>query len=792
MQKSFYKKILTSTTSGILFLGVSIFFIGGILQASAEETPVMLQDVAPLTSSSPESAQSEATATPLMLQGAAPAVTSPDGLQYDPITRQYTRINSTFDEENPLSSVLDDQYAPPSNPGEDSELWATESGKLLEGLNCGGSLRSGVDFSGCLPIVIYNLVFRPASFLLSIAASLFDYSLSLSIDRTLIDQEFVQNAWTIMRDFANMAFIFILLYAGITTILGGDDWRRTVIQVVIVALFINFSLLFTKIIIDSGNILAVGIYSALGPDPQDSGGVGVQKREISGNLVEALQPQRFTDAASAGDAFEAIVVFIIAAIVNVAVAWAFFKVALVFLGRLIGFWVLMIISPIAFISTATPKGEIFHDWLHKLINITFVAPVFLFFMYLILLVLQSDFITSLQDSLGGTTGFMSSKLLLPSMVAIVLVYMISKAVSIAEHMAGEFGNLGSQVGGKLMGVAGGVALGGAASIGRSALGGVASRVFDSGKLQKMATEGGAMGRFAGRNLTFATDKLRNASFDARNVGVIAAGIKQTGIDAGKAGGKGGFVKEEKAWIESEQKKAKLFEATKEEGAKIKADATVVAQKAVDDAKKVAEKNTGERERLDQSFKKAQEAQRETAQQVGQAADKFTQAFKELEQLKANRGSIQDITKAEAAVATAQNDLATKKQTNDSANASLDSAKNFLAEAKKAEKEALDAVKKASETAGKAGDEALKTANKNRRGAYAEHSIETDLTVQLNLSRSLKNLQKLKGKIEEGPHEEDPYKKLLEQAKKDAAEAIKKEGGEDGGSTPEPSGGGDHH
>lgn len=799
MQKSFYKKILTSTISGIIFLGVSIFFTGGVLQASAQQTPVMLQDVNPLPGATPSAETTTETNTPLMLQGATPAVTNPDGLQYDPITRQYTQTNSVLSDESPLSSVLDEQYAPPSNPGEESEAQAEGAGSLLAGLSCGGL---DFDFSGCAPIIVYNVIFRPASFVLSLSASLFDYSLALSIDRTLVDQEFVNNAWTIMRDFANMAFIFILLYAGITTILGGDDWRRTVIQVVIVALFINFSLLFTKVIIDTGNIFAVGIYNALGPDPQNSGGGGVQKRELSGSLVEALQPQNFTDTAAKGTAFDALVVFIIAAAVNLAVAWAFFKVALVFLGRLIGFWVLMIVSPIAFISTATPKGEIFHSWLHKLIDITFVAPVFLFFMYLILLVLQSDFITSISDSMGGATGFLSSKLLLPSMVAIVLVYMISKAVSIAEHMAGEFGNLGSQVGGKLMGVAGGVALGGAGLLGRNVVGGLANQAFKSGTMQRWAnTEAGenagrmarakaSMVRGLGRQGTFALDTTRNASFDARNVGFIASGIKQTGVDVGKAGGKGGFVKEEKHRFEEMEKEAKLFEMTDGQKEKFKDEAKRSAETNASFAKNRKEEASVTATTAEKSLKDAAEAHENstTAQALKAAQD-------ELEAIKTDpRRSGIERTVAEKKLADAQ----TAHATSGTAQA-VNTAKNFLEEAKKKEKAALEELEKANKeltNIEKDSEKKIGELNKKRRATYAEHAVSADLAISANFTGySSNDMKKLKAKIAKGHKDKDPYKEMLEKAKKELKEkeeAEKKGGSEEGGSASTSSGGGDTH
>ena len=65
-------------------------------------------------------------------------------------------------------------------------------------------------------------------------------------------QTMINEVWRVARDFSNMFFVFILLYGAIVTVLGRDDInvRKVIRNVVIVAILINFSLLFTKIIID--------------------------------------------------------------------------------------------------------------------------------------------------------------------------------------------------------------------------------------------------------------------------------------------------------------------------------------------------------------------------------------------------------------------------------------------------------------------------------------------------------------------------------------------------------------
>src|SRR3989338_1037620 len=84
----------------------------------------------------------------------------------------------------------------------------------LELVGCGG-LWNGLSIDCIVPQLIYYLVYVPAVGLLSLSGYVFDFVLSLSIDHKFIQQDFVNELWTIIRDFSNMIFIFILLYTGI-------------------------------------------------------------------------------------------------------------------------------------------------------------------------------------------------------------------------------------------------------------------------------------------------------------------------------------------------------------------------------------------------------------------------------------------------------------------------------------------------------------------------------------------------------------------------------------------------
>lgn len=370
----------------------------------------------------------------------------------------------------------------------------------------------------CAAVIIYKVVYTPTAYVLMFSGMIFDKILSLSTDSAFVNQGFINSSWTVVRDFSNMLFIFVLLYTGIMTMFGAADWRKVVLQVVVIALLINFSLFFTKVIIDAGNVLAVGILSSISPG-----------NSISESLAGSFQPQQFLKTATLGDdttGADAIVVFLVATVVSGFAAYVFFKVALLFMGRLMAFWFLMIVSPFALISMTLPKGNKFQEWLDTLLSQAFVAPVFLFFVYLIMMVIQAGQggILGSFSNFGEEAGWFKA-LLAPIIVATLLCVALMKALEFAGSMAGDFGKMGADMAGKAMGMtsAGAAMTGGATIRAMSALG---------GKLEGRAGALGAIGRGAAQ----VGHAGRDFTFDARNIPIPFTGAtvgSLTGAGAGR-------------------------------------------------------------------------------------------------------------------------------------------------------------------------------------------------------------------------------------------------------------------
>jgi len=124
-------------------------------------------------------------------------------------------------------------------------------------------------WAGCFARAFYYIFFVPTSFLFSLSGQLLDWAMGFTLDSNSYKGSgatFVEQGWKIARDIANIMFIFILLWVGIGTILGNHNVnaKNTIKNVILVALLLNFSLFFARVVIDASNILGGVFYNNIG------------------------------------------------------------------------------------------------------------------------------------------------------------------------------------------------------------------------------------------------------------------------------------------------------------------------------------------------------------------------------------------------------------------------------------------------------------------------------------------------------------------------------------------------
>ncbi len=467
--------------------------------------------------------------------------------------------------------------SPATPPASTSELQRI----VDEDFKCGFWIGSSL-FPGCLVNLIYYTFYTIASWLLAIAAMFFNALVYLTLQSTLYTIEFIPQAWAIVRDLSNIFFIMILLYIAIKIILdlGGSEAKKMIINVLLIALLINFSMFFTKVVIDSSNILALIFYNKLNVDTRVGAGPNAAQRaytatfgekDVSGGLVNSFSPgellkPEFFELAKATTLPDGTVVpgkpgdkvptgimlglILIYGLVMAFAAYAFFIAGVSFVGRLIELWMLIIFSPFAFLSWTIPElksigGIGWTSWWDKLLKTAFMAPIFMFFMYLIFLFTKLEFI----KNIGGDKTTFFGAILAVIIPAMIILMLLMKATDYAKKGAGQLGEALTKYAGAALGVAGGLALGAATggaglamgaagALGRTSIGRVAGNLAESNTLRDFA----ARNSF-GAGLQKTLGGIGASSFDIRGASIggktlaSAPGLK--GI--GKAQ-EGGFVK----------------------------------------------------------------------------------------------------------------------------------------------------------------------------------------------------------------------------------------------------------
>lgn len=334
--------------------------------------------------------------------------------------------------------------------------------------------------------------------LVYLASEFMDYFLQHSIaSSSYKDAGFILEGWEILRDLTNIVFIFALLIIAFKLVLGigTTNLKKQLMSVIIVALTINFSLFISFAIIDASNVLANVLYNKISTKSvsyqiDTSGDNEIEdassKTSVSLGIASKIQPQKILLHAdkSNKNKGQRLLMIIMIGIINYTIIITFLSVALLFLGRTIALWISSVLAPLAFASITIPqlskvKYIGFDKWLKSLLETAFMAPVFIFFLYLSLQFMNINIFGG-GASLSDDFLTLLLKTVIP-MAATVIIIRTSKTV--ATSMSGDFAGQITAMVGKIAGgalAAGALVATGGASVALGAAGKGASLLGRTG------------------------------------------------------------------------------------------------------------------------------------------------------------------------------------------------------------------------------------------------------------------------------------------------------------------------
>ena len=440
---------------------------------------------------------------------------------------------------------------------------------------------------------IAYVIFQLASLIMWIAGGLLDFVINntiLNMAKNLSGMDGINTGWKVLRDLMNIAFIFLLVYEGIKMIIGQSDItqvKKFITGIVLASLLINFSLFFTKVMIDASNVVTIGLYNSILSDAGSTKASG----GLSNAYQQALGTQGFLDGPTIekGDSFpdnnyNRLVVLLMASLLVIITSFIFFAISVLFIVRYIVLLLLLILSPIAYMGMALPgiAGKRASEWWDSLWGQLLFAPIFMLMTWVILTLITSPNFTGVAFDPNEWTNFARAGLKAPGVISLLFNFVVIIGLAIAslvisKKWSTQGSSMISDLSGKATTFAGNTLLGGTARFSRATLGRYGNKIINdenSEDLKRRAAKGEIGARIKLASANFAT----GSSFDIRATKKLGFQelAKTTSLDFGKADAK------------KENYKAIREEEAKKEGEKIKRYKSSEAEyeKAREDDKKV--------------------------------------------------------------------------------------------------------------------------------------------------------------------------------------------------------------
>ena len=316
--------------------------------------------------------------------------------------------------------------------------------------SCGFGIVGNSNAIDCIFVAtswIAELAFAAAGAILTLTGVLLNGTLvaTLNIKQIVTNVTAIGIAWRTIRDFSSVFIIFMLLYASIKMILGLKDANlgNLIKNIIIAGLLINFSLFFTRLAIDTSNIISLSFYNAIAPGQNtvassnsfngaissafnDGGLSNVFMQSLSINKIVGANAIGAPGAGGDPNSNRTITLAYAGGTVLMLVAAGSFLFAAVAFSVRLGILILiMAFSPIYFIAMILPQAKQYADqWRDTLVAMCLFMPVYLFLMYVAVSVINDPHFFDFAKT-STTSGTLGNTLVTPSLVGIVLQYIIA-------------------------------------------------------------------------------------------------------------------------------------------------------------------------------------------------------------------------------------------------------------------------------------------------------------------------------------------------------------------------------
>lgn len=408
-----------------------------------------------------------------------------------------------------------------------------------------GILSGWNGLSRCVVAMVYYIIVLPVHYIFGLITDIYDWVLKKSLEYTNYEgksatTDAIRIGWLAIRDILNITFIFALLWYAIGLIIGSKRDNQHLVNIILAAIFINFSWFIVSELVKISNAASMAIYNSI-----SGGGESIASGFSSalglGNLVSPKGIIEITNSSPANAIL--LMLFGVALMVILGVILLF--TATLFVARYVIITILVVVSPAMFLGFIFPAyaSQVKKDFWSSLQG-QLIFPVAYFAMLWVSFnivsaataaITQTQWVDLLQLSPKAALGKFSDNLLsLLWLFAITVAFLVGSIV-VAKKFAFQGNEWVGKIQDRTRKIVGGITFGAPATIGRRVIGGaLGSRVSDAGL--KMAGSSNGMTRALGRLTMAGGDKLQRSTFDLRQSGAAAA-IAGKPLGAGEGSGK---------------------------------------------------------------------------------------------------------------------------------------------------------------------------------------------------------------------------------------------------------------
>lgn len=296
------------------------------------------------------------------------------------------------------------------------------------------------------------LLLTLAGGILLFAGTIFDFfvqylvvNLNDTISTKLPLLGWIEIGWELFRNVANIVIIGVFVFVAIMTILGSLEYgaKRLISRVLVIAILINFSLLFTRIIVESTNFVSGQFWRAMPASVQSTGTAQsfLKAFGMDGTWTQTnLLVKRAGTSANSG--WAALLYGIFSSIALLAIAAVLFYGTFVISARFLLLIFAMLTSSMAFASFLLPNTARqpyigWTAWWSNLIKAAMFGPLLMIFLWLTVQLIEKAGPSNAGAAIGSV-AYDPSKATATEWQSLILLMTGTGMLFIAIRAAGSF------------------------------------------------------------------------------------------------------------------------------------------------------------------------------------------------------------------------------------------------------------------------------------------------------------------------------------------------------------------